>query len=202
MIGMSIRNSKLIVEPLIWLGEHFPATMIRLRYLARFHRLPNLKHPKDLNEKILYQKLYTDTSVWTRLADKYRVRDYVKECGLEDILIPFYGAWEQVEDIDFDSLPQQFILKANNGDGKGTNMKIDKSAMTDDVWTRLRQTLQEWLSRKHIGALSAEPHSRRSCCFPSMGSRRLLTIKYGVSAVSLIWSSSVPTAKRMATKPL
>ena len=143
--------------PLSWFGEHFPVTMVRLRYLARFHRLPNLKNPSDLNEKILYLKLFTDTSEWTRLADKYKVRDYVRSCGLERILIPLYGAWERVEDIPFDELPQTFMLKANNGDGKGTNLKIDKAQMTDEDWAALKKTLNKWLSQKHIGALSAEP---------------------------------------------
>lgn len=143
--------------PLSWFGEHFPVTMVRLRYLARFHRLPNLKNPSDLNEKILYLKLFTDTSEWTWLADKYKVRDYVRSCGLERILIPLYGAWERVKDIPFDELPQIIMLKANNGDGKGTNLKIDKAQMTDEDWATLKKTLNKWLSQKHIGALSAEP---------------------------------------------
>ena len=151
---------KCVTPPLEWFGEHFPVALVRLRYLARFHKLPNFKNPKNLNEKILYQKLFTDTSEWTRLADKYRVRDYVRECGLEDILVPLYGAWERVEDIPFDTLPDRFILKANNGDGKGTNLKIEKAKMNDEDWARLRETLREWLSRKHIGALSAEPQYR------------------------------------------
>ena len=140
----------IIKKPVIWLGEHHPVTLVRLRYLARFHRLPNLRHPKNLNEKILYQKLYTDTTEWTRLADKYRVRDYVRECGLENILIPLYGAWERVEDIPFDTLPEQFMLKANNGDGKGTNLKVDKTKMTATDWARLRQRM--WIGR-HFDSL-------------------------------------------------
>lgn len=140
--------------------EKFPVTTVRLRYLLRFGRLPDLRHPKDLNEKILYLKLFTDTSQWTQLADKYKVREYVKSCGLDSMLIPIYGAWESVDDIPFDDLPQQFMLKANNGDGKGTNVKVDKSKMTDSDWQVLRKRLQGWLDTKHIGALSAEPQYR------------------------------------------
>lgn len=151
------RIKALIAKPVEWMGEHYPVTLVRLRYLVRFHRLPNLKNPIDLNEKILYLKLFTDTSEWTRLADKYRVRDYVRECGLEDILIPLYGAWEHVEDIPFDELPNQFILKANNGDGKGTNLRVDKTRLTADDRDALKLTLNGWLAQKHIGALSAEP---------------------------------------------
>lgn len=138
----------------------FPVLTVRLRYLMRFGRLPRLRHPKSLNEKILYLKLFSDTSRWTQMADKVAVRDYVKSCGLESILIPVYGAWEQVEDIPFDALPQQFILKANNGDGKGTNVKVDKSKMSRQDWHDLRERLQGWLETKYIGAMSAEPQYR------------------------------------------
>ena len=138
----------------------FPVATVKLRYYLRFKRFPDFKNPQDLNEKILYLKLYSDTSLWTQLADKYKVREYVKSCGLESILIPLYGAWERVEDIPFDELPQKFILKANNGDGKGTNVKIDKAKMKDADWAALRKRLQGWLDAKHIGALSGEPQYR------------------------------------------
>lgn len=140
--------------------EKFPVTTVRLRYLLRFGHMPNFKHPNDLNEKILYMKLFTDTSQWTQMADKYKVRKYVESCGLSDILIPLYGAWERVEDIPFDKLPQTFILKANNGDGKGTNIKVDKSKMNDADWHSLFNKLHGWLTKKHIGALSGEPQYR------------------------------------------
>lgn len=134
-----------------------PVPTVKLRYFLRFKHFPNLKKPQDLNEKILYLKLFSDTSLWTQLADKYKVREYVRSCGLASILIPLYGTWERVEDIPFDELPQKFILKANNGDGKGTNVIIDKAKMNDDDWENLRKRLQGWLGAKHIGALSGEP---------------------------------------------
>ena len=138
----------------------FPVTTVKLRYFLRFKRFPDFKNPQDLNEKILYLKLFSDTSQWTQLADKYQVREYVKSCGLESILIPLYGAWERVEDIPFDELPQKFILKANNGDGKGTNVKVDKAKMKEADWVLLRERLQGWLDAKHIGSLSGEPQYR------------------------------------------
>lgn len=100
-------------------GRRYPEALVRLRYLLRFHKRIDLKHPKDLNEKIQYLSLRTDTSVWTRLTDKYAVREYIRECGLERILNELYGVWDSAEAIDFDSLPQQFILKATHGSGDG-----------------------------------------------------------------------------------
>ncbi|MCR4965153.1 MAG: hypothetical protein K6A41_05810 [Bacteroidales bacterium] len=129
--------------------------MVKLRYVARFKKFPHLKHPRDLNEKILYLKLFTDTTEWTRLADKYRVREFVKERGLEECLVDLLGVWDNAADIDFGSLPKSFILKTNNGCGKGTNMIVpDKDALNKDA---ARKIIDTWLHLKHIGALSAEP---------------------------------------------
>lgn len=112
---------KVVLYPLIWLtkfvGRHWPALLVKVRYCARFHKLLNLDNPKTLNEKILYMSLKTDTTLWTRLADKYSVREYVVECGLSNILVPIYGRWDDVNKIDFESLPQGFVLKTVQGSG-------------------------------------------------------------------------------------
>ena len=153
------KSTRFLFAPLIafcnWLGEKYPVFLVRLRYIARFKRFPNLKNPKDLNEKILYLKLFTDTSEWTRLADQYRVREYVIEKGLESILVDLYGVWYDANDIDFNELPKSFILKANNGCGKGSNMIVANRDEMDQVG--VRKTLAGWLNEKHIGALAAEP---------------------------------------------
>lgn len=137
-----------------------PVLIIKLRFLFRFGRFPNLRNPVDLNEKILYLKLYSDTSEWTRLADKFLVRKYVEECGLKDILIPLFGVWNNVNDICWKELPEHFILKANNGAGTGTNMIVNKSRLKTDDIIIIKTTLRSWLEQKNIGALSAEPQYR------------------------------------------
>ena len=138
---------------------NFPVAVVKMRYLMRFKRLPNLKNPHDLNEKILYQKLYTDTTLWSLLADKVLVRDYVKECGLESILTKLYAVWDKAADICFNDLPDAFMLKSNNGDGKGTNIAIcDKKILSASDIKSLKDKAAGWLIQKNIGALSAEPH--------------------------------------------
>lgn len=138
---------------------HFPVEVVYLRYFLRFKRLPNLKHPQDLNEKILWQKLYADPMRWSQLADKVRVRDYVKACGLDDALPALYQVWDKAEDICFDQLPDSFMLKSNNGDGKGTNVAVsDKRNLSDQDFQRLKERAGCWLKQRNIGALSAEPH--------------------------------------------
>lgn len=151
---MMIINIKNILARI---AAHFPVSVVKMRYLLRFGRLPNLKEPRDLNEKILYLKLFGDTSLWTRLADKYLVREYVADCGCAENLIPLVGVWENVEDIDFEALPEKCMMKANNGDGKGTNMLFCRQMLAEGRLYEIKNTLRRWLNTSNIGALSAEP---------------------------------------------
>ena len=157
------KSGRILFAPIIktceFLGTHFPRLLIELRYWAVYRKRINLKNPQDLNEKIMWAKLYSDTSRWTELADKYKVRKYVEEIGLGDTLVQLFGRWTDADDFDFDNLPNSFILKANNGDGKGTNkIIINKAALTEEEKEDIRAMMRDWLSRKKIGALIAEPH--------------------------------------------
>ena len=160
---MHITSSKIlstICWPLIkifeFIGGKWPSLIVKARYFARFHKMPNLKDPLDLNEKILWLKLYSDTSKWTELADKYEVRNYVEKLGLGETLVKLYGVWNDEKDIDFESLPNSLIFKVNNGDGKGT-FQIITDLKNEDKPT-LKNLFHKWLKRKNIGNLSAEPH--------------------------------------------
>ena len=139
-----------------WLGENHPATLVKMRYYAYFRKFPNLKEPMNMNEKVLYMKLYTDTSRWTELADKYKVREYVERCGLGKYLIPLVGVWTNVNDIDFETLPESFIFKANNGVGKSELLMVkDKNKLNIE---HTKKFLDELLKRRRVGVLSGEPH--------------------------------------------
>lgn len=74
----------------------------------------NLKNPTLFNEKLNWLKLYNRRPEYTMMADKYRVRDYIKEKIGEEYLVPLLGVYDKVEDIDFDSLPNKFVLKCNH----------------------------------------------------------------------------------------
>ena len=156
------KSGRILFYPLIllckWMGKCFPVTLIRLRYFFTFRRCVDLKNPKDLNEKILWAKLYSDTSKWTELADKYKVRSYVESIGLKEILPKLYGLRYHIDEIDFASLPSSFIFKANNGDGTGTNLIVrDKDQMDEKQRKNILSTLDHWLKRKDIGILHVEP---------------------------------------------
>ena len=101
-----------------FLGRHFPKSWISFRYFLRFHKRINWKNPRTLNEKILYLSMMTDTTRWSVLSDKYKVREYIEECGYGDFLVVLYGKWDEATKIDFDALPSSFVLKTNHGCGE------------------------------------------------------------------------------------
>lgn len=115
------KTGRTIFKPLFvlvnWMCPRFPKLIINIRFWMREKRFPNLKDPQTLNEKILWLALNTDTTEWSRLSDKCAVRDYVKECGLANILVQQYKVWDDANMIDFSDLPTSFILKTTYGSG-------------------------------------------------------------------------------------
>ncbi|WP_455625925.1 ATP-grasp fold amidoligase family protein [Parabacteroides sp.] len=99
-------------------GKHYPKQWISFRYYLRFRKRIDWKNPRNLNEKILYLSLMTDTTCWSDLTDKYRVREYIESCGFKDNLVELYAVWENALDINFENLPQAFVLKTNHGSGE------------------------------------------------------------------------------------
>lgn len=183
---MNISTNKtlsVILAPVIkfceYLGNHRPVLLVKIRYFAKFKKMPNLKNPQDLNEKILWLKLFSDTTKWTELADKYKVRKYVESLGLGKYLVKLYGHWTNVEDINFNDLPNSLIFKVNNGDGKGTNYIVRDLKKEDKK--DLCILFEKWLNRKNIGALSAEPQYKNM--IPCIIAEELLPIPSGYSSL-------------------
>ena len=77
----------------------------------------DLSDPKTFNEKLQWLKLHGVSSLMTELADKYMVREWIKNKIGEQYLIPLLGVWDDYDRIDFDDLPDEFILKCNHGSG-------------------------------------------------------------------------------------
>lgn len=101
----------------------------------------DLDNPRTYNEKIQWLKLYDSTPLKTRLADKYLVRDWVKEKIGEEYLVPLLGVWDSFDEIDFDALPQSFVLKANHGCGWNLIVKDKRLLDREDV----RRKFQTWM---------------------------------------------------------
>lgn len=137
----SNRLLSVVLFPVVWatklLGRCNPELLVKIRYYFRFKRRLNLNDPRTLNEKILFQSLRTSPELRTILTDKWRVRHYVNECGLSDILVRLYGVWEDASKIDFDSLPISFVLKPNHGSGDIIIVKdkseIDRTAIVNQI---------------------------------------------------------------------
>lgn len=139
-----------------YLKKTNPEKLYSLYHKRSTGKYLNLDHPVTLDEKIAYMEFRTDTSEWSRLADKVRVRDYVAECGYSGYLTKLYGVWDNVDDIDFNKLPSSFVIKTNNG--SATNILIkDKSSMDEEA---VRKQLNLWI-RYDYGYNTAQPHYSR-----------------------------------------
>lgn len=118
-----------------------------------FGRPINWDQPKNLIEKIYWLQLYSNTSAWTKCADKYLVRDYVKGKGCGQILNTLYGKWDDVHQIDWDTLPKSFVLKTNNSCGKVIIVKDKNEISTKEI----EKELDAWLNSKY-GYHNAQLH--------------------------------------------
>lgn len=92
---------------------------LSLRYRCKMGHWINWKNPKTFTEKIQWLKIYDYKPEYTQMVDKLAVKDYVASRIGEEYIIPTLGVWDSVEDIDWDSLPDQFVLKTTHGGGGG-----------------------------------------------------------------------------------
>lgn len=100
-------------------------------YLKFFYRIVmgkklNLDNPQTFNEKLQWLKLHDRKDIYTTMVDKYEAKKYVAEQIGEEYIIPTLGVWDSFDDIDFDSLPNQFVLKCTHDSG-GLVICRDKS---------------------------------------------------------------------------
>jgi len=113
----------------------------RERYYLVTRKWLNFAKPSDLNQKLIWLNWYWHNPLKTQCADKYLVREYVKDVGLDNILTPLIGVWSNAEDIDFESLPDQFVLKCNHGSA----FNIICTNKDDLDVEATRKQLNEWL---------------------------------------------------------
>ena len=147
------KNIYNIARPFSGILGKCPRLIISALYFRKYHRRINLKKPLLFHDKIMWMSLHTDTTEWSRLADKYAVREYVKEKVGEGILTKLYGVYHTADEIDFDALPDQFVLKTNNGCTSNLIVR-DKSKL--DV-NEVKKKLDYWLNLPY-GELSGQPH--------------------------------------------
>lgn len=137
-----IRSPK---ERFMWLAEKgFYNRMPDEKYLKRMYRFRmghelNLENPKAFSEKMEWLKIHDRKPIYTTMVDKYLAKDYVAGLIGEEHIIPTLGVWDRFEDIDFDALPNQFVLKCTHDSG-GLVVCRDKSRL--DIEKARRQINQ------------------------------------------------------------
>ena len=125
----------------------------------------DLKNPKTFNEKLQWLKLYNRRPEYTTMVDKFAVKQYVADKIGEQYIIPTLGVWDSVDDIDWDSLPNQFVLKTTHGGGGGgvvickdksvfnkeQAIRRLKESMDSDIYTLFREWPYKDVPKRIIG---------------------------------------------------
>lgn len=113
-----------------YISNHIPDKQyLKLRYKRTFGKKLNLDNPQTFNEKLQWLKLYDRRPEYTIMVDKYAVKKYVADKIGEEYIIPTLGVWDNPDDIDFDALPNRFVLKCNHNSGLGMCICKDKSKL-------------------------------------------------------------------------
>lgn len=117
---------------------------LQMMYWLNMGKKLNLKNPKTFNEKLQWLKLYNRKPEYTIMVDKVKAKEYVASIIGEEYIIPTLGVWDDPDDIDFDALPNQFVLKCNHNSGTGMCICRDKSKLDiPKVKAELRKGLKE-----------------------------------------------------------
>lgn len=111
---------------------------LQLFYFATTRKFINFKNPKGFCEKIQWLKVNDRRPEYSQLVDKLAVRDHIAEVLGEEYLFPLLGKWESFQDIDFDSLPEQFVIKCNHDSGS-TKVIKNKSLLTDEEINEMKE---------------------------------------------------------------
>lgn len=116
---------------------------VKWKYYLNFHKRLHLDNPQTYNEKLQWLKLYDQHDEYTQMVDKYEAKKYVASIIGEEYIIPTYGLYDSFEEIDFASLPQQFVLKCTHNSG-GVFVCKDKAVFDIDG---ARKQVNKWLKK-------------------------------------------------------
>lgn len=120
---------------------------LKIKYRLTMRKKLNLKNPQTFNEKLQWLKLYDRNLEYTKRVDKYEVRKYIADIIGEEYLIPLLGVWDSPDDIDFDKLPNQFVLKCNHNSGLGMCICKDKSKLNIE---KVKKDLKKGLKQNYF----------------------------------------------------
>lgn len=115
---------------------------LKLMYYVNFKKKLNLNNPSTYTEKIQWLKLYDRNPLYTKLVDKYEVREYIKSKIGEEYLIPLIGKWDSLGEIDWDELPNQFVLKTTHDSGGVVVCSSKKDFDIEKACNKLEKSLK------------------------------------------------------------
>lgn len=131
-----------------WMNDEL---YLKLLFRSKLGYFPHLKKPQTFNEKLQWLKLHDHNPLYTTLVDKYEVRKCISDMIGDQYLIPLLGVWDKFDDIDFNSLPNQFVLKCTHDSG-GLVICRDKSEIDINAvrkkFTKLLKKNYYWQSRE------------------------------------------------------
>lgn len=132
-----------------------PTLYVKMQYKYITHHKLNLKNPERYTEKLQHLRLYEypNNDLVSKCASRVGVREYITSLGLEEYLIPCLGIYDKFDDIDFNSLPNQFVLKCSHASGFNYVIK-DKNNINIDS---LRKKFNKWL-KTNYGKKTIELH--------------------------------------------
>ena len=155
------KNPRLLFSSLLReMGCLFPDKLyLQMMYYFKTGKKLDLRNPQTFGDKIQWLKLYNRREEYRTIADKFAVKEYVSKIIGDNYIIPTLGVWDKPEDVDFDSLPRQFVLKTTHGGGNcgviicKDKTTLDKTAVIFQLKKSMKQniyrTLREW-QYKHI----------------------------------------------------
>lgn len=120
-----------------------PVQSSKYLYKSSMGKKLNLKHPKTYNEKLMWLKLYLRNPLKSVCADKYAVRDYIKERNEEECLNELYNVYNSVEDINWEELPEKFVLKVNNTCGANIICNDKQKISKEETLKKLKRWMKD-----------------------------------------------------------
>lgn len=124
-----------------WNDERY----LKLQYLLRMGKRLNVENPRSFSEKLQWLKLHDRRSVYTRMVDKYEAKQWVSERIGSAYVVPNLGVWDSFDEIDFDGLPGQFVLKCTHDSG-GLAICTDPASVD---FPRMRAKINNSLARNY-----------------------------------------------------
>ncbi len=121
-------NYRIRVFDKFGLYDHMPdEEYLKKMFLAWVGYPLNLDNPRTFNEKMQWLKIHDRKDIYSTMVDKCLAKDYVSKKIGNDVIIPSLCIWDDVKDVDFDKLPNQFVIKCNHNSGLGMCICTDKT---------------------------------------------------------------------------